>query len=98
MAGPVFHLEPMGRLGTLMIEYMVARSFADMVGGCRISNISIPAWGIDHPRLDSPGPIATERRDHHIDLPGLADRVWSGQVGRVEWTGFGQRMENFLAP
>jgi hypothetical protein len=46
--------------------------------------------------MDSPGPTAIEQREQHIDLPALADQVWSGQIGRVEWTGFGQRMEHFL--
>ncbi|HEY0184893.1 MAG TPA: hypothetical protein VGC09_18995, partial [Rhodopila sp.] len=95
-AGPVFHLEPKGRLANLMIEYMVALKFADMVRDCRISNISIPVWDIHHPPLASPGPVAVEQREQHIDLPALADLVWSEQIGRVEWTGFGQRMENFL--
>jgi hypothetical protein len=98
MSGPVFHLEPMGRLANLMIEYMVALKFAQMVPDCRISNISIPAWGIDHAPLASPGPAAVERREQHIDLAALADRVWSRQISRIEWTGFGQRMENFLPP
>jgi hypothetical protein len=98
MFGPVFHLEPKGRLANLMIEYMVALKFGHMAGGGRISNISIPAWRIDHPPIESAGPVAVERREQHIDLPALADQVWSGQIRRVEWTGFGQRMENFLPP
>ena len=98
MADPVFHLQPMGRLGNLMIEYMVALKFADMVRDCRISNISIPEWNIDHPVVASPGPTAVEQREQHIDLPGLADQVWTQRISRVEWTGFGQRMENFLLP
>src|SRR4051812_13017124 len=96
MSGPVFHLEPTGRLANQMIEYMVALTFADMVRGCRISNISIPEWGIHHPKLDSPGPVAIERQQHHIDLPGLAEKMWAQEIQRVEWKGFGQRMENFL--
>jgi hypothetical protein len=98
MPGAVFHLEPMGRLANLMIEYMVALKFADMTGDCRISNISIPAWGIRHDPLESPGPVAVARQEQHIDLPGLAAQVESGQIRRVEWTGFGQRLENFLPP
>jgi hypothetical protein len=97
MDGPVFHLNPAGRLANLMIEYMVALKFAHMVRGCRISNISMPAWGIDHPSIDSPGPTAVEKQEQHINLPALADQAWSGQIRRVEWTGFGQRMENFLS-
>jgi hypothetical protein len=96
MTGPVFHVEPDGRLANLMIEYMVALKFIDMVSDCRISNISIPAWGISHPRIDSPGPVAFERQEQHINLPVLADQVRSGQIGRVDWKGFGQRLENFL--
>ena len=98
MSGSVFHLEPMGRLANLMIEYMVALKFADMVSDCRISNLSIPVWGIDHASVASPGPVAVERRQQHIDLAVLADQTRSGQIRRVEWTGFGQRMENFLPP
>ena len=97
MVGAVFHLEPDGRLANLMIEYMVALKFANMAR-CRISNISIPAWGIHHPRLESPGPVAVECREQHIDLPNLAEQMWSQEIQRVEWKGFGQRMENFLPP
>jgi hypothetical protein len=95
---PVFHLEPMGRLANLMIQYMVAIKFTDMVPDCRISNISIPAWGISHAPIAPTGPVAIEQQEQHIDLPGLADQVRSGQAARIEWTGFGQRMENFLPP
>ena len=96
MSAPVFHLQPMGRLANLMIEYMVALTFGDMVRDCRISNISIPPWGIYYAPIGSPGPAAVEQREQHIDLPALAEQMRSGQIGRVEWTGFGQRMENFL--
>ncbi len=98
ISGAVFHLDPMGRLANLMIEYMVALKFIDTAPGCRISNIRIPAWGIDHPPLQSGGPVVVERREQHIDLPGLADQMNAGKIGRVEWTGFGQRMENLLPP
>ena len=81
-----------------MIEYMVALKFADMVGDVRISNISIPAWGIDHPPIASPGPVAHARWEQRIDLPLLAAQVGSGQIRRIEWSGFGQRLENFLPP
>ena len=98
MGSAVFHLRPMGRLANLMIEYMVALKFVDMTRDCRISNISMPAWSIHHPPLNSPGPTAFEQREQHIDLPEFAARVRTGQIRRIEWTGFGQRMENFLPP
>lgn len=98
MFDPVFHLEPMGRLANQMIAYMVALKFAQMVRGCRISNIAIQAWGIDHPHITSAGPVAKEQREQHIDLVMLAERMWARDISRVEWRGFGQRMENFLPP
>jgi hypothetical protein len=97
-AAPVFHLEPMGRLANQMIAYMVALKFVHTVRGCRISNISIPEWGIHHPPINSAGPVAVEQREQHINLTALTDQMWSGQIRRVEWTGFGQRMENLLPP
>ena len=86
----------MGRLANLTIEYMVALKFKDMVPDCQISNITIPGWGIHHPSIDSLGLTAVEEREQHIDLPSLAGQMLSGRIARVEWCGFGQRLENFL--
>jgi hypothetical protein len=91
----VFHLEPVGNLGNLMIEYMAALKFASLVPGCRISNIRLPTWGIDHPPIASPGPTAYQRDQQYLDL-SLATSMRDGRVARIEWTGYGQRMEYFL--
>jgi len=93
---PVFHVDPHGRLANQMIQCMVALNFVDQVGDGRISNVNLPAWSIHHPALDSPGPVAFEQREQHVDLPVLAARVRDGEIRRVEWSGYGQRMENFL--
>lgn len=98
MSGPVFHLEPKGGLANQMIEYMVALKFAGMVGDVRLSNINIPAWSIGHPPIASPGPVAYARQEQRINLQALAAAVRSGQIGRIEWSGFGQRLENLLPP
>jgi hypothetical protein len=96
MNAPVFQVNPMGRLANLMIEYMVALKFRHLVPECRISGISIVEWGIHHPPLHLSGPVAIETRQQRIDLPALAGRVKSGDISGVQWSGFGQRMENFL--
>lgn len=95
-AAPVFHLRPQGMLVNRMIEYMVALKFVSLVPNCRISNIALPQWGIRHPPIDSPGPVAVERQQQHIDLRRLAAAMYAGQIRRVDWEGYGQRLENFL--
>jgi hypothetical protein len=93
---PVFHLRPLGMLANQMIEYMVALNFASQVPGCRISNISLPQWGIEHPAIASPGPTVAIDHRQPIDLPALVRAVREDGVRRIEWSGYGQRLENFL--
>jgi hypothetical protein len=79
-----------------MFQYMVALKFHSMVPGCRIANVALPEWGIEHPPLESPGPEEIVAGQHAIDLDGLTERARAGAVRRVVYAGFGQRMENLL--
>jgi len=92
----VFHLDMIGNLGNQMIEYMVALKFASLVPGCSISNVDLSEWGIVHAPLPSRGAVAAARQQQHIDIPGLAAQMNAGAIQRLEYHGFGQRMENFL--
>ena len=94
--GPVFHVEPQGRLANRMIQYMVALTFQSLVPGCRISNVQIPEWGIDHPPLELPEPIERATQPQHIEMAGLTERARTCQVRSIVYNGYGQRMENFL--
>jgi hypothetical protein len=93
--GPVFHVEQRGRLGSRMIQYMVALKFRSLVPGCRIANVALPEWGIDHPPIESPGPAEFASQLQYVDLAGLVERARAGEIRRVVYSGFGQRMENF---
>ena len=93
---PVFHMQPVGMLANRMIQYMVALKFVSLVPDCRISNVHLAEWGIRHPPIDSPGPVGVERNEQHIDLPRLAAAMLAGEIRRVDWLGYGMRMENFL--
>jgi len=93
---PVFHLEPLGLMANQMIEYMAALKFVSLVPGCRISNVHLPRWGIEHPAIESPGPVAVARDEQHLDIPRLSAAMRAGEIRRVEWAGYGQRLENFL--
>jgi hypothetical protein len=94
--GPVFHMRPLGMLANKMIEYMVALNFVSQVPGCRISNFSLPEWEIEHPPIESPGPVISIDHRQRIDIPALVRAVRDGTARRIEWSGYGQRMENFL--
>ncbi len=95
-SAPVFHVHTLGALANQMIQYMVALKFVDLMPECRISNIDMPLWGIRHPPIDGPGPMTLERDQQHIDLPRLAAAMQAGEICRIDWQGYGQRMENFL--
>ena len=93
---PVFHLQPLGMMANQMIEYMAALKFVSLVPGCRISNVHLPRWGIEWPAIESPGPVAVTRDEQHLDIPRLSAEMRAGKIRRVEWSGYGQRLENFL--
>lgn len=93
-AGPIFHVERRGGLAGRMIQYMVAVRFQSQVPGCRIANVSLPEWGIALPPLPLSQPAAAEEQLHAVD-GGLVERVRSGAVRCVVYTGRGHRVENF---
>lgn len=91
---PIFHVEPRGGLASRMIQYMVARKFQSLVPGCRIANVALPEWGIGHPTLGLAQPAEAAAQHHALDT-NLADRVRTGVVHCVVYSGFGHRLENF---
>ena len=94
--GTVFHLEPLGPLAMRMIDFMIAQKFASLVPGCRISNVDIPAWGIHLPAIGSPGTVARQRYLLPVDLASVAAAMRAGGTGRVNWSAYALRLENFL--
>jgi hypothetical protein len=93
---PIFHVEPKGRLGNQMIQYMVALKFRSLVPDAVISNVQFPAWGIDHKPLPLSQPFEFAARQQHVEMDGLVARARAGDSRAIIFTGFGQRMENFL--
>jgi hypothetical protein len=96
-AGPVFHLDMVGTTADKMIQYMVALKVASLVPGCRISNVHLPTWLISHKPVPVTGNTVAARTPHHLDIGGLSARMNGDEIQRVDYRGFGQRMENFLA-
>jgi len=94
--GPIFHIEPRGRLGNQMIQYMVALKFCSLVPGTRISNVDLPGWGIRHPPLPLFGRLERAAQQQHFEMDGLAARARASDTDAIIYNGFGQRMENFL--
>ena len=96
--GPVFHIEPKGRLGNQMMQYMVALKFRSLVPGTRFSNVNFPGWGILHPKLPLFGSLERAEQQQHFEMDGMAARARAGKTEIIIYNGFGQRMENFLDP
>jgi len=95
-SGPVFHIEPRGSLGNQMIQYMLALKFQSLVPGTRIANVDLHEWGIHHPALPLFGRLERADRHQHFEMDGLVARARAGKTEVIIYSGYGQRMENFL--
>lgn len=93
---PIFHVQKLGGLANQMIQYLVALSVADRVEGCRLSNIRIDEWNINHPALPLPRVKYEQRDPQYVDVESLSTLLQQGDVGYIEYVGYGQRVENFL--
>ncbi len=94
--GPVFEVTPQGNIANQMIQYMVALAFQARVPACRIANVDLPMWGIHLPAKTTSGAVAYAADIQHIALDDLAARMHRGEIAKVDYCGFGQRLENFL--
>jgi hypothetical protein len=96
-AQPILDVHLIGGLANRMIEYMVVRRLAAEIPGCRISNVQIPEWGIDHPALPEaaprPGHIPTS--PGNINLAEIIEPLSSGKKSRYSFKSYAQWLPNF---
>ncbi len=98
-APPVVHVEPHGGFGNQMIQFLAAHAIASRVPGCVVSNVDLSRWNIVHPPVPADG-RPTERvtpLDMRLDVEGLAERLRSGALGRVEIDSVVRHIGNFPA-
>jgi hypothetical protein len=94
---PVLDVHLIGGMANRMIEYMVVRRLAEAVPGCRISNVQLPEWGIDHPAL----PETASRPGHvpvspgNIRLAEVIESLSSGKRSRYSFKSYAQWLPNF---
>lgn len=92
---PLIRLIPQGNMANRMIQCMVALKIAGLVPGCEICNVSLPEWGIVIPDRPCGGRTVFESQEQHIDVMAVAESLRNGSANVLEYSGFGQRMENF---
>ncbi len=96
---PVVHLFPVGDIGNQMIRAMAALRIAREVEDCRLSNIQLPQWGMNHPNIPPSGGLSV-RFDHPriMELPAeqMVQNLRAGNLERVEIASYAQHMRNFL--
>ena len=93
---PVFHVEPRGGFASRMFQYMVALKFITLAPGCRIANVMLAEWGIAHPPVASPGPVADADALSENDLADLAEKARNGALRRIVYSGIDLHMANFM--
>ena len=96
-AGTVLDVHLIGGFANRMIQYMVVRTIADEVPGCRIANVEMPEWGIYHPKLDEAHDFGakapTARND--IDIGEIVKLLSKGEGARFTFKSYAQWFPNF---
>lgn len=96
-AGLTLHMASPTHYANLMVRYMVAHKLSEYLPDLRISNIDLPYWNIREPVLPA-GPHETICRltaEQHVPFERIRYLSESRMITRVDWYGYGQRMENF---
>jgi hypothetical protein len=94
---PVLHMGNRTHYANLMIKYICSVRAQEIIPELRVSNISMPYWGIDLPVI----PARPEDRIiemsylQHFDIGHMASLIEANQVDRFNWTGYGQRIESW---
>lgn len=94
-----FHMASPTHYANLMIRYMVASKLSSYIPELQLSNIDLPYWNIFKPNLD----LRDEERvcrlvaEQHVPFNQIKYLADAGLLTRVDWYGYGQRMENFPA-
>ena len=81
----------------LMIRYMVARNLSDYLPGLIVSNVDLHYWNICEPALaERPHErTCSLTAEQHVPFERLRYLGDAGIITRVDWHGYGQRLENF---
>jgi hypothetical protein len=98
---PIVHIEPLGRLGNRMLQFLAAWRLASLVPGAQLSGVALEEWGLVYPTLarGPGGSVRVDRRDpatgFALDLALLAEALNAGVLARVELAHYAQHMNNF---
>ncbi len=95
--GLILHMASPTHYANLMIRYMVARRLSEYLPDLQISNVDLPYWNIRAPTLQ-PGPherICRLTAEQHVPFERLRYLGESRMITRIDWYGYGQRLENF---
>ena len=95
--GLTIHMASPTHYANLMIRYMVARKLSDYLSDVRISNVDLPYWTISEPSLEARQcekscKLLAEQHVPFNQIKYLSER---DIITRVDWFGYGQRLENF---
>ena len=99
VAGPVLHMASPTPYANLMIRHMVGTKLADFLPGLTVSNIDLPYWNIQLPTLPPRhgDRVCALTAEQHVPFEHLKYLREAGMMTRIEWHGYGQRLENFPA-
>lgn len=92
------HLVNPTHYANLMMRYLVLRRLRMSLPNILFSNVKLPWWNIDYPPVSPDGcnlKVYRVIEENNFPFQTVSYLSESGMVGRIEWVGYGQRMENF---
>ncbi len=78
-----------------MIQFLVAKKLESFVQGLRISNVSLPQWGIEYPEIEEKGRIFDWEDWQFVPFVVFKQLFMRNAADCIRYGGYGQRIENF---
>jgi hypothetical protein len=103
---PIIHIEPRGGIGNRMIQLMAAIAIKAKVPHAKMSNVTLPEWGLEVPSLMGEDAnvgvtkrtVRMGRRYQLLEVDAIANCLATGLWSSVIVDGYSQHVGNFLSP
>jgi hypothetical protein len=91
---PILRIEPVGKLGNQMFQFMVALKIMDWVPGLRLCGFDMPEWGLSRPVPAEYPQDAVLVEGQYVPVRQIARYLRHGVVHHLTMSALGMRLSN----